>query len=123
MKRLAGAFALLVAIAVAASVLIACAPVLPTEPAGIDGTVASLVPGDGRPMQFMVTGGTQQAGSVSDQAQVGLTPSTQFFGPDGKPGNPATIVVGARVKVWFTGPVAESYPVQGTASAVQILGK
>jgi len=27
------------------------------------------------------------------------------------------------VRVWFTGPVAESYPVQGAAQAVQILGK
>jgi len=29
--------------------------------------------------------------------------------------------VGARVRVWFTGPVAESFPVQATAGTVLIL--
>jgi hypothetical protein len=28
---------------------------------------------------------------------------------------------GQRVAVWFTGPVAESYPVQATAGAIEIL--
>lgn len=123
MKRLIATLTLALVIATAATALVGCAPVVPTEPAGINGTVESLVPGDGRPMQLLVTGGTQQAGSVSDKAQVGINPATQFFGADGKPGNPAKIVVGTRVKVWFTGAVAESYPVQGTARVVQVLGR
>jgi hypothetical protein len=118
--RIAAATAVLVLALAAAT---GCSPTMPTEPPGIDGTVTSLVPGDGRPAQFLVEGGTQQAGSVSDKAQVGVNPSTQFFGPDGKPGSPSAIVVGARVRVWFTGAVAESYPVQGTARAVQVVGK
>jgi hypothetical protein len=31
------------------------------------------------------------------------------------------LVVGARVRAWFTGPVAESFPVQATAGTVLIL--
>jgi len=31
------------------------------------------------------------------------------------------LVVGTRVRVWFTGPVAESFPVQATAGTVLIL--
>lgn len=31
------------------------------------------------------------------------------------------LVVGARVRVWFRGPVAESFPVQATAGTVLIL--
>ena len=31
--------------------------------------------------------------------------------------------VGDRVEVYFTGPVAESYPVQGTAAIVRIITK
>jgi hypothetical protein len=121
MKRLSVSIALLLVIALAATS--GCTPTLPTEPAGIDGTVTILVPGDGRPSQFVVAGGTLQAGAVSDRAQVGVEPSTQFFGPDGKPGNPAEIGQGSRVKVWFTGPVAQSDPVQGTARVVQLVRK
>jgi hypothetical protein len=35
----------------------------------------------------------------------------------------AGIRPGTRVRVWFTGPVGLSYPVQATAGAVQILAK
>jgi len=87
----------------------------------------SLVAGNERPASFLVEGtNPQPAGSVSDKASVDITTSTQFF--DAK-GEPATldaiggIVTGTRVKVRFQGAVAESYPVQGSAKAVQILGQ
>lgn len=35
-------------------------------------------------------------------------------------GSSGELVVGQRVQVWFTGPVAESYPVQATAATVLI---
>jgi hypothetical protein len=35
-------------------------------------------------------------------------------------GSSAGLAVGMRVQVWFTGPVAESYPVQATAGTVLI---
>jgi hypothetical protein len=116
----------LLSLALAACVagpLAGCAPVLPTAPAGITGTVTSLVPGDERPASMMVEGPTQPAGAVSDKAQVTIEPATMFFDAQGKSTKGSSIAVGTQVKVWFQGAVAESYPVQGSASAVQILGK
>jgi hypothetical protein len=37
------------------------------------------------------------------------------------PASADELVVGARVRVWFKGPVAESFPVQATAGTVLIL--
>jgi beta-N-acetylhexosaminidase len=116
--------ALAVALAVAALATSSCASSsgLPTEPVGIIGQVVSLVPGDGRPDSIRVDGPVgQPAGAAADKAQVSILTSTQFFDAKGKRGDPATIKVGTPVRVWFEGPVAESYPVQGSAKAVEIL--
>lgn len=95
---------------------------LPTGPVGITGSVKSLVPGDERPASMLVEGPSPQpAGAVSDKAQVTVGPSTQFFDAQGNATKGSGIKVGTQVKVWFDGPVAESYPVQGTAQAVQIV--
>jgi hypothetical protein len=105
-------------------VLTACAATVPSTPISITGEVSNALPGDGRPAQFLVEGGTQPAGSVSDKAQVTITPQTQFFSADGQPASLdaiAKIKAGTQVNVWFAGAVAESYPVQGSAQAVQIL--
>jgi len=103
------------------AVVVGCAPTIPAETPGIRGTVTSLVPGDDRPASILVEGPKQPAGAVSDKAQVTIAPSTQVFGPDGREAAASSIVQGASVNVWFEGPVAESYPVQGTAKAVQVL--
>ncbi len=122
MKRLTARALQVVAIAVVAvAVVVGCSPTLPTEPPGITGTVTSVVAGDDRPASILVEGPTQPAGAVADKAQVTIAPSTQVFGPDGSQTAASTIVPGASVKVWFEGAVAESYPVQGTARAVQVL--
>ena len=112
---------LVVVAAVAVATTIGCAPTLPAETPGITGTVTSLVPGDGRPASILVEGTSQPTGAVSDKAQVTIAPSTQVFGPDGAEAAASTIVQGASVKVWFEGAVAESYPVQGSAKAIQVL--
>jgi len=114
----------LVALVLVAAALSGCGATgtsLPTTPAGITGTVKSLVPGDERPASILVDGPSQPAGAVSDKAQVTIQPSTQFFDASGKPAKGSAVKVGTQVKVWFEGAVAESYPVQGTAQAVQIL--
>ena len=67
-------------------------------------------------------GGEQPEGAVSDQAVVNVTKETVIFDANGQPTTPDKLQVGTEVRVWFTGPVAESYPVQGAASAVQITG-
>ncbi len=119
--RTARALLLVVVAVFVAATTIGCTPALPAETAGITGNVMSLVPGDDRPASILVEGPTQPAGAVSDKAQVTIVPSTQIFGPDGAKAAASTIVQGASVKVWFEGAVAESYPVQGTAKAVQVL--
>jgi hypothetical protein len=70
--------------------------------------------------------GTPAAGTISDKAQVNIPPATMFFGPDGKAATLDSITHiarGTHLRVWFDGAVAESYPVQGSAKAVQILSK
>ena len=44
-----------------------------------------------------------------------------MWAADGRRGAVSDLVAGARVAVWFDGPVAESYPVQAKAGAVQII--
>ena len=39
------------------------------------------------------------------------------------PASPNDLRQGQRVQAWFSGPVAESYPVQATAAAIQILAE
>ena len=120
--RRACRLSLVLALAVTGLLLAACAATLPTQPPGIAGTITSLVPGDERPDSILVEGPAQVAGAAADKAQVTIDRATLFFDASGKPGTASTIVAGTRVRVWFAGPVAESYPVQGRAQDVQILG-
>ena len=117
--------ALLALLVLAAVVSTACAPTLPSEPPGITGVVTQLAAGDGRPASITVEGTTQPAGALSDKAAITIPPTALFFDGQGNAaslGAIAHIAKGTKVRVWFNGPVAESYPVQGSAEAVQILG-
>ena len=58
------------------------------------------------------------AGSEKAVARVGQ--GTPVVGIGGKAADFNALQVGQWVRVWFTGPVAQSYPVQATASAVAI---
>jgi len=120
-RKMRAALMLLMVLAAVTALLAGCSLRLPTDVPGITGDVTSLVPGDGRPASIFVEGGKQPDGAVAQVAMVTITPSTQVFGPDGKSADPATIVQGATVKVWFEGAVAESFPVQGSARAVQVV--
>ncbi len=71
------------------------------------------------PFRFLVVGDGEA--SEYDQAWVTVDEETDVFDAEGETVLPDAIVVGARLEVWFTGVVAESYPVQGTASAVRIV--
>ena len=71
------------AAAVLASLLVLSAcispPQPPSEPAGITGSVTSVVAGDGRPASMLVEStGTPVAGAISDKAQVNIPPATMF---------------------------------------------
>ena len=98
---------------------------VPTETPGITGAITYLAAGTGGTASLgsiTVEGGEQPEGAVSDKAVVKVTKETAIFDAAGKPTTPDKLQVGTEVKVWFTGPVAESYPVQGAASAVQVTG-
>ncbi len=100
---------------------------LPSERAGITGTITTIVPGDGRPASFEVEAAdTSMTTPVSDKAVVNIPTSTQFFDAKGTPATLAAvgrIHTGSQVRVWFEGAVTQSYPVQGSAKVVQILGE
>lgn len=122
--RHALAFVLLAALVGPSTVLLGCESAPPAEPVGIRGTITGTQPGDGRPAAITVEGPRQQPkGAVSDKARITITPQTRFYDEAGKPNDPAQLTIGVNVDVWFEGAVAESYPVQGSAKAVQIIGR
>jgi hypothetical protein len=125
-RRTRSLFALAAVTLAATLALPACSQAPPSDPPGITGSVTSLVPGDGRPASMMVEGTQPQPqGAVSDRASVSIPPTTQFLDAKGEKATfdaIAGIAKGTRVRVWFEGAVAESYPVQGSAKVVQILG-
>jgi len=59
-------------------------------------------------------------GSGSAQAVVGLTPLTWIETARGERLPMDALLVGQRVAVWFTGPVAESYPILGEGLRVVV---
>jgi hypothetical protein len=59
--------------------------------------------------------------SGSSKASVRIKDETKIYRRTGgslEKSSKAALTVGKQVSVWFEGPVAESYPVQGTASVV-----
>jgi beta-N-acetylhexosaminidase len=104
-------------------VLAGCAGGVPADTPGITGTITYVALSQTPPPLASITveGGAQPDGAVSDKAVVAITEKTAIFDAQGARVDAQTLRVGQQVKVWFTGPVAESYPVQGTASAVQIV--
>lgn len=81
---------------------------LPAEPPYIVGTITDLDPGEVRIEEVP----DDSAGSAKVVAR--LTDATQIQGA-------ATLRVGQRVQAWLTGPVMESYPVQGTAARLVVV--
>lgn len=95
----------------------------PSDAPGTTGTVTAVETGstgDEPALVMLVEGGSQPEGAVSDRATVTITESTRVFAADGSEAAVDDLSEGVGVKVWFSGPVAESYPVQGTASDVQL---
>ncbi len=58
-----------------------------------------------------------------DKASVSLPADGAVFAEDGSMASARDLAEGQRVEAWFTGPVAESYPVQATGEAVRILSE
>lgn len=121
------ASALLAAMLVSTIFLMGCSGSKPPEETpGVTGEIKEFRRVDSGTViaTMLVEGGPQPHGAVSDKAMVSLTEETRIFSAEGE-----RIEIGefedaasdgATASVWFTGPVAESYPVQGTAKAVQL---
>ena len=92
----------------------------PSAPADITGVVDTLTLGSAGAVALLVVADGSAAGEY-DKASVSVGPGAQVWTADGQPGAVSDIAQGARVAVWFEGAVRESYPVQATAGAVQIL--
>lgn len=68
--------------------------------------------------------GSRKGNTAVDRATVTVTNKTRILeqvGNDLKPSKLSSIVVGQPVEARFTGPVAESYPVQAAAGEIVIL--
>ena len=112
----------LAAALVALLLLVACSPAPPKDPASISGTITTVTPGYGTLGSVLVEGPAGSANAY-DKASVNITASTTLLRKtaDGYEGiSFADLATGMRVDVWFTGAVAESYPVQATAKVLAV---
>lgn len=91
----------------------------PSAPADITGAVDDLTVGADSLPVLLVIADAGATGSV-DRASVRVTRDTVVWTASGVRGAASDLAKGGRVAVWFSGPVAESYPVQATAGVVQI---
>jgi hypothetical protein len=107
---------------VAAALGAACAsqaPRVPSSTPSIEGRVTAVDRQGERIGSIRVEANPAEA-SGSDKAVVYITPSTEIVHGDSTRADFAALASGLWVRVWFTGPVRESYPVQADAALVQI---
>jgi len=100
-----------------------CAPAsLPEEPPSIRGQITSITPSEKGSEGSVLIEGAKESDTEYDKASVRITADTQIFDADGNPGlSFGDLETGMRVEAWFTGAVAESYPVQALAETVRVL--
>ena len=87
---------------------------IPAQPPSIRGAVT--VVREGRRVRVE----ENPAEETSAKAEVRITDETKVLDRDGRPMAEAPLSVGMRVRVWFSGPVAESFPIQATAAVLVI---
>ena len=87
---------------------------LPPGAASITGHVASVQ----LPSVLVVAEGTQPGGS--DRASVRVHAGTRVLWGTGEAASAADLRKGQAVRVWYGGPVMESYPIQVAAAAIVI---
>lgn len=109
--------------------LAACTAEIGDGGADIRGTVTSIHPANPEGQASGLLGSVLIEGSVEadtqfDKAAVTITGQTRIVqqqGQDRRPASFESLAVGQRVQARFTGPAAESYPVQATAAEIVIL--
>lgn len=123
---------LLIAVAVLCLALTGCASGTPGAPSAepdIRGVVTDVSRAGGESVGMLVVwtdDASVGAQAAYDAAQVTANADTEWSSraADGSAvaGEASDVAVGTVVEVWFTGAVAESYPVQATAKTVVIVG-
>lgn len=94
---------------------------VPTDAASIIGDVREVERMEGRIRILVEQIPTRSAGYPIAWISVNRrTDVVQRAGGSVSRGSSAELAEGMRVQVWFTGPVAESYPVQATAGTILI---
>lgn len=92
----------------------------PTEPPSIRGTIVSVETAGDDGASLLVEG-QLESDTQYDRAYVRVDSATRIYDAQGRAIATGELSTGVRVEVWFTGAVAESYPVQATAGAVKLL--
>jgi hypothetical protein len=92
---------------------------VPTTPPDITGEITAVDPAGERIGTIRVEAAPQDS-SGSAKAVVRVSQVTTVFGPGGRTGSFATLEVGQSVRVWFSGAVRESYPLQAAAATVVV---
>jgi beta-N-acetylhexosaminidase len=92
---------------------------LPSEPPSIAGRVTAVDLETG-PTGVIRVEANPEDSAGSDKAVVRVTAATTVRAPGPATLESAEIRVGQWVRVWFTGPVRESYPVQADAGTIVI---
>lgn len=116
-----------IVLAVAAGLALAivaagCTPRVPSEDPSIRGTIVSVLPGE--ELGSIAVEAPDPPVFAYDRASIAITDKTTLLRQIGD-GDPEKMTfdefrTDQRVDVWFTGPVAESYPVQATAGTVLV---
>jgi hypothetical protein len=91
----------------------------PTRPADITGMVTRVAAGTDGVQLLVEENPSDTAGSA--KASVRTDASTHWFVTGGGTFDPSQLKQGMRVSVWFSGPVATSYPVQAKGSDIVVL--
>jgi len=115
-----------------AALLTACAngatPPVPTSEPDIRGVITSIEPSAGEATSIRVVWadapgiGTKAAFDAAQVAIVDETDVRKRASDEDEPISAADLKLGDIVEAWFTGPVAESYPVQVTAATIVVTG-
>lgn len=97
---------------------------LPSGAADITGVITDITPGGDAGTGGLLVVADPDVTTAYDRASVRVTAETAVWAPAGESRTELSfddLVTGQRVAVRFTGPVAESYPVQATAGDVELL--
>ena len=89
---------------------------------GIRGEITEIVLDDKGEAAAIMVEGKVEPDTVYDKARVGIREDTEIYEKVAmKKLGVESIKEGLKVEVIFSGPVAESYPVQGTAKVIRII--